>query len=345
MAMRAPVDTIPEVVQEIADNPTMWGRGMLTVIQGGLEWGAEAEVAGEAVGTAAAIGVAASGIGDVIAIVVIIVVLAVAILGEIIHRFFHRMAFNVGPWTVRVGAIADVAFGWSDPLVTWCAHTMQTLAVGVMHGFASAVNWAIQQPGNVAGTVSDALIYAQVRPVKAEVDHLWLWVNDINTWVGDIAHHVGVTPSAIMATPGNVLGQVAQLQRDVSNLGDYAKQIEGQVSTLSTEVGHLSAMVEHLLSVTGAVRAVNVGWQDMAHELTNVQAEVQRLVSVTYPAITDLEGKVRTLYPLGVLLAAGAVGLENLRKLEDNPCQCPQLGGIGGVWSTIMAAKHELKGD
>lgn len=343
--MRAPLDTVPEVVQEIADNPTAFGRGMLTVIRGGLEYGAE-EVAGEeAIGGLAALLIAASGIGDVVVVVVVVIVLAIAILGEIIHHFFTRLTFSVGPMTFRVGALADVAFGWSDNLTTWCAHTLQNAASGVFHGFIAATQWAIQQATHGGGTVTNALIGEAVQPVKTEVDHLWLWVNDINKWVGNIASHVGVAASVAIAEPGNVLGQLASTEQSLRNLWDYAGQIDGKLTGLSTEVGHLSTMVQTLLAQTGAVRAVNVGWQDMATELTNVQAEVQRLINVTYPQIQDLEGKVITLLPLGVLLAAGAEGIDNLRKLEDDPCQCPQLGGIGGVWATIMAAKHELKGD
>jgi uncharacterized protein YoxC len=311
----------------------------LGVIQGqaypGVETLAERDVAVEA-----ASALADFGIGWFC-----LIVLCVVVFFDFALRYLRQGLSNVPMVGGGLGYLTDFLLSVFDPITEFVISQLSDSLHFMLAGFVTAVQWAVLQGNKQPLDNLGALIQSHIYPVKHEVDHLWGWVNDINTWVNTLSHEVHGTQSAPKEGTVPLWDQIHAIQHDIAATNAQVENIHKQIADLYGSVHQLDDLFRNLNSHVHGVRAVDVGWQDVEQQIGNLQDEILTLTSGHTVQIGHNSAMLSALAPLGLLLAPGAAGLENLRKLEDDICQCPRLPGVQNELGLAMAVLHHLKGD
>jgi archaellum component FlaC len=208
----------------------------------------------------------------------------------------------------------------------------------LLHAIATLVQWGNAQNLKGAGRAIDKEILRFVEPVHHEVDHLWSWVSQINNWVNEIAHDIGGLSAGPAQNSIPTKDQIAAIQKALAVTNARVEQNQDDVAMLVHRVEQveddLGALANHL---TG-VRAINVNLPDIQNEVAKMLAELKAFEMGIQPRVAANTSTLGELAPLAVLALAGPRGIGNLRRLQDNPCQCPQLPNVGGILAEALAA-------
>lgn len=346
MAMPSPDELLYRGINEAArDSSRILPEGW-DLIQGSMRYAGEAAAAGEGAEAVDVAVAAASSLFDGTAILLLGLLAVILYLCYYLHVVIRNVAGRI-PLGIgsKLQAVVDMWFAWETPVGGWVAENMNHAAVGMMHGFAMAVQWALQRTRGIYPAVIDSTIENYTRPIVSDLAHLHVDFNHLWSWVNQLSHVVGHDAVSVANPGGAVVDQVHELQRQVAHVMDLQVQTSGQLAVLNGTLAAIEADFSLLSAHVVGVRAVNVGFQDLVTEVQTLQTEVHSLQTHTIATVDTHTGQINTLFPLGILLDAGAVGLRNLRKLEDNPCQCPRLPGVQNEIALAMSVLHHLKGD
>lgn len=111
-------------------------------------------------------------------------------------------------------------------------------------------------------------------------------------------------------------------------LRDELNHLAGTVGQLVASQQHQDQEIATLRSIVGGVRAVTVGAQDVITILDHLRTTIEAIQAQQGAELAHHTAELAQLAPLLSLLYLGERGLDNLRKLEQNPCQCPRLPGF-----------------
>lgn len=340
-----PSDVLYEAWQEGTRDVTAIPKGMLRLVDEAFMASGEEAAAGEGLAAIEAGGEAGAALASSGLILILVAVAALFILASWLHHLLHNALASIPFTGGKLAVPIDIAFYWVTPGMGFLADTLNQEASKALPSFVHLVGWCLQNIERHMPSPFNAVIESYVHPVKAEVDHLWSWVHDISVWVSDLSHSVHGNALIGSDPMGAIRDQVHQLQRDVATIQHIQTVQAGDIAAINGQLATLGAEQATLTEHTVGVRAASIGAADLLTVVSNLQASVHELQTVVLPTVTTHTGQINTLYPLGILLDAGALGLQNLRKLEDDPCQCPRLPGVINELGLAMSALHHLKGD
>lgn len=193
---------------------------------------------------------------------------------------------------------------------------------------------------------------------EAQVTYLQQEINNLKQAVGtmEIELQPNFTPTGAGTATGP-LPPTTTTNTQIIKVGvpqtvwDQIHHLEAQMSQRITSIDDLYARVDRLTNIstslqhefatlTGeihAVRAVSASWQDMQQQLEALGSLTIAFIDETAADLGKLTAVQTHMQPLGLLLEPGIRGLRNLRKLEDNICQCPKFGTIPNELGTALA--------
>jgi hypothetical protein len=246
-----------------------------------------------------------------------------------VHHNLRQVASHVPLAGNPLASLVDHLFLWKDVWRTNLIHD------GAYYGARAAVNQKtmvdtlLHTPSGPTGSSLDARIKQFVEPVHREADTLWAWLQYETERINHLAHQAGLPETPVKApTGGNVIPlneQVHSLQARVEAIEDTQNALAGRIRAFQAQVEALQDQFEALSTRIHGVRAVNVGFQDIENQIAALQRQLTHLEGQVQPQITANTQNIASVAPLAVLAVAGARGIDNLRRLEDNPCQCPKL--------------------
>jgi hypothetical protein len=104
--------------------------------------------------------------------------------------------------------------------------------------------------------------------------------------------------------------------------------------TIATQ---LQTQFHNLTGEIHAVRAVSTSWQDVELQVENLGSLTTQFIDEVSVELGHVVNVQKQMEPLSLLLEPGIPGLRNLRKLEDNICQCPKFANIPNELGTALA--------
>lgn len=170
----------------------------------------------------------------------------------------------------------------------------------------------------------------------ADINHLQDEINALAYALGQV--HTGTTTQVINnPVPQTIVNQLHAVESSVVQLRKDMTQAYRKIDQLVATDTSLNKQVQQLVASLHDIRHVAVGWQDVVTSLAGLAQQVTTLSNTVEPAIAQNTRTIAMLMPLTMLLAPGLPGLRNLRKLEDNMCQCPKVGNVGNELGTMLA--------
>ena len=288
-------------------------------------------------------------IASALVAVALFIVLALMTFGVMLLSFifaFLRLALSKVPLVGNgLKHLTDVTAFAVDPMITWIAGEADHALSNVLNGVVSLVHWAIRQPSNAVQDVSAAIVAAGVAPVKAEVDHLWAWVNHISNAVVTLQHELAAFPVTTAIGRVTIADQLHTAQNDIGRLWGAVSGIHTTLDQEAARINGLESNLDTLVRHVTGVRALNVGFQDIVSEISQLENAVKGLASDTLPRIDLNAQNIARLIPLAILADAGVEGIRNLRRLEDDICQCPRFPPGFNELGLAAALLHHVKGD
>ena len=192
---------------------------------------------------------------------------------------------------------------------------------------------------------------AEIQRINAEIRAANARINAL-----DLMLQPNVVPSPL-PIPGVTTNPLGTPQPTVIRVGvpqtvwDQIHYVEHKIVAHQTSITDLYSRTDRLTniatqiqtefrSLTGeihAVRAVSAGWQDIQQELENLGSLTTQFIDETSAELGKVVSVQTQMLPLTLLLEPGIKGLRNLRKLEDNICQCPKFANIPNELGTALA--------
>lgn len=240
-------------------------------------------------------------------------------------------------------AWARARFRFIDNLENRVLQYMEKLVAHMLHSFARCVLWVLGVNGILhSGTVVQPRANPKNTATEGEVQYLQREINKLQSQVGYLTTHLG-TAATTTVPSSTIPQQVHYLEHQVdlirSDLHAFSTGLNYALQTMTQLENRVSTLSQ---SYTG-IRHEVLGLQDMGAELDNVQRTLTSFQNATSRSLDTLTSHMTHVWPLTLLLQPGISGLRNLRKLEDNICQCPKFGGIPNELGTALAVMEYVE--
>lgn len=230
-----------------------------------------------------------------------------------------------------------------DSLEGWAADRLGGIAQAIVARNAKMMgSWFDYFIGNAGktGQVSDAVALkhqqSEITALQHEVQRLNSEFNKLNTEFNPSLGTVMVSPPATNV-PGPVPATVPQispaafntLQGRVNHILTVLPTIVHDINTIEANQKEFSydlniaiGEINSLYSALNGVRVTQWGVQDYLKNLDDSIKKLDYDYGQLAPKVENNTQHIHLLNPLGQLLYLGQPGLNNLKRLEDNPCQC-----------------------
>lgn len=229
------------------------------------------------------------------------------------------------------------SFRWLDPLesdvIAFTLEQVQHILAGyriiILLVLGIDITSLLGVTGQPAGKKPAYATVAQVNHLQAELDY--------------VRHHLGTVQyvttnkQVTVGVPANVWDQIHHLESQMSAVTAALNAIDARLDHVSSTNSSQQHQIDRLSQGLHDIRAVSVGWQDIAQELERLGTRLTTEYNNTQQQVRSVDRRYRPLLALGLLTQPGLAGIKNLRKLEDNMCQCPKLPGIGNEMGTALA--------
>lgn len=131
--------------------------------------------------------------------------------------------------------------------------------------------------------------------------------------------------------------EIHALQSDVHHLQTAMTHVYAELGNANARIGAVEHAFNNLSNELHGVRSVLAGWQDVEREIERSISTLTHEYNTVRNEQHNHTRQIAQLSPLALLLQPGIRGLRNLRKLEDNPCQCPRFMNIPNELGTALA--------
>lgn len=286
---------------------------------------------GVAAGATALAGVSAAsgGIVDLAGVAVIVLLLILALMLGWLEDGLAQLIPPSTPWIgSRWAALVHFMFSPVDQFRRAVARLLAQVMSVALVAFRDLVHWALFLAIPQPGTPLDTVINQWVEPVHHEVDTLWSWVQQIAGEVTNLRQQssgVGTGSPGGGGVPG---GRLDQLEQRVATIETTLTHVSQQLAQVVAQNAVEDREIATLRSIVYGVRAASVGAQDVFTQLDRLRTTIESVQAQQGTLLSHHTAQLTQLEPLLTLLYLGRRGLDNLRKLENNPCQCPRLPGF-----------------
>lgn len=166
-----------------------------------------------------------------------------------------------------------------------------------------------------------ATLQREVSGLQRQINHLQDEVTNLSRSV----HGANTQPVVNLRPLVDVLHGI---QNDVNTLYHNQTVLQGELARALGNIPQVQHELDQLRQRTASIHAVEVTITDLINNLERTQRDMSHTMARQGTAIQVNNAQLRRLSPLELLLQPGMRGLRNLRKLEDNPCQCKGVGGL-----------------
>jgi hypothetical protein len=228
-------------------------------------------------------------------------------------------------------------FGPLDALLNLLNSWATTLAKDTVHGWIDWLDWILPHTHTIeslraAGSTGSGA-GASAQMLAEIVGQLLYQQGEIAALQAAIA-----LPGAVpVAPPSTFPTQIHQMQAELQNLNQRVTALEGTASGHTTTLTQLGT---DLLAIQAELHGIRASTSTLPEIETGIQVQIaavnSQLVALQAESLVQTAA-IHDLSPLMLLVLAGAAGLENLRKLEDNICQCPHFPGIPNELGAALA--------
>lgn len=293
--------------------PTIVEAGAVTV-----------EVAGEATATI--------GLWPVV-LILLLVLCTLRVLENVIIYPFGLIPFAGG----RVQQAVRQTFRWLDGfenmIINYLVRTVEQLIQAVLTLFTFLLGITLPRVQPAPQTLpANHTGYA----TEAEIHFLQSEINVLKSAVGTI-QYVTLDKTVTVGVPQTVWDQIHHLEGQMHAVQTSIGDLYGRTDRLTNTVTSLEHQFQSLTGEIHAVRAVSAGWQDIEQQLATLGTLTTQLADETAAQMGTITAHQTQMLPLALLLEPGIKGLRNLRKLEDNICQCPKFANIPNELGTALA--------
>lgn len=328
--MRAPggfsagVTAVPDVLEEAS------------LVAAGAVAASEGSAAGLIVGALAEFVVSVGGWA------VIIIALLLVVFFRILEAVLYKIADGI---PLRMGSplhsFVHLVFTPLDNLELWVAERMADAVELTIHNLWTMLKAVFiygigaPQPGT---TTSSNHAIAQLQ---AEYNDLYRKYNYLEGQVHRL-QTVAPTTANVGTIPATLTERVRRLEELVVPMAHDVNVLHADYNTLAHNESVLNAHVNRLLTNLNAVRATQVNVQD---DLVNVDEKlkaVEHELGLITPMVDASARQLHLMHPLEQLLYLGQVGINNLKRLEDNPCQCARYRDVPSDQSEELAVYEFL---
>jgi uncharacterized protein YoxC len=146
-----------------------------------------------------------------------------------------------------------------------------------------------------------------------------------------------VTQVIKVGVPQTVWDQIHHLEAQAHSQQTSITDLYSRTDRLNNIATQLQSEFKSLTGEIHAVRAVSASWQDIEQQLENLGSLTTQFIDETAAELGHVTAVQTQMLPLTLLLEPGISGLRNLRKLEDNICQCPKFANIPNELGTALA--------
>lgn len=307
---------------DIADSP----EALQQAISGLLKEAAVQASAGESAGS---VDLAVSGAEGLSAFAGL-GVLAIVILGLLWFRLLERILVGMAkkiPWVGNNVLVPWIhATFWPfDAIENWVMAAAQKQARNAWWGIRSFLQYQLGISLQAQSAGKSPVTQAEIQHLNSRIDNTNARIDAINARLGKLEHSTVGLPAANPVNIKPLQETVKEQGWAIQKLFDNQTNLYGNDQTLLHNQRVLRADLVKLQGQLGGVRTVQTGWIDIVEQIQDLESKLDSRVAANTADIGTLNHRVTNLSPLTLLLQPGLRGLQNLRKLEDKPCQCPQM--------------------
>lgn len=355
-------DNVAEAAQRFLRSPGGIGSvpdGIGSIANAAVDL-AETEAAAElSTATIPLISAIAEALGISVGWVIFLGIIAVLALFRIVEVGLVKICDAI-PWGFGdpPKAVITAIFHPLDVAENWCIKQIidgatQLIALFVKAGELTFELFFGQQisTGKAPDSVTTAHMAADIATLKREYAQIINQIYQMNQELAVIP--LGFTASGPGAFPGTVAptpaitpsqAQFTVLTQRVSHLLNTLPAMVHDINVIqanqvqfSTDLNNLKNEIHGLEANLGSVRAIQFGVQDALNELTSTAQQLTYDYGQLAPEVQAHTNQLHSMHPLEQLLYLGQPGINNLKKLEENPCQCPAYPGLSGDMAGALA--------
>lgn len=318
------LDEVPAILEAI---------GQRVIVNAAL-----AETATDIVGASEVAGVVAAIVGSIGVLPIILILLGLVILAGFLDNILSTTVARI-PWVG--GALASFIHLSFDPirnLENWIGNKAGDIVNHLWTDLTHSIGYFAGQHAISNPVSSQVPSAAQVKVLQNEINTTNSHVAALNTSYEQLYRYVHNQPTS--ALPQGVLTlpeQLYKVEQDVQTLYSNQTNFYQELQSITHNLTSLRDDVQQLEKSVVGVRTVEVGFQDIVQHINDVLDQSRKLENDLDNRVDHNTRSIAELQPLNLLLEPGIAGLRNLRKLEDNICQCPKLSGIGNELGTALA--------
>lgn len=269
------------------------------------------------------------------------------------------------PWGQGAGPKSFIigVFHPLDSLEGWAADRLGSIAQAIIARNAKMMgSWFDYFIGNAGktGTVSDGVALkhqqSEITTLQHEVQRLNYEVkqlnNEFNPSLGTVV--VGTpgtnvpaplpasTPQISPAAFNTLQGRVAHILIVLPTIVHDINVINANQAEFAHDLNITIGELNSLYTALNGVRATQWGVQDYLKNLDDSVKKLDYDYGQLAPKVENNVQQLHLLHPLEQLLYLGQPGLNNLKRLEDDPCQCPSYSPFPSDQSEALAVLEYL---
>ena len=282
-----------------------------------------AVLAPDATVDAAAIGGSFAGMALIIVLgAALVIVMACNIVKRAMKGYIHGIPTFGGEG--KIDALIDLVFRpieWLHNKITdWMTSVYKNWAHDVVHFFQFMTLQAFPFLTGVPSSVQNT----NLKPLYQRLAYQEGQIQKLQDDVRKLQHQTGtanVTPSP---TSISLETRVKVLEHNYPQIYNNQVMLWNDLNKNASLEQDDARRIQKLESGLGQVRATQVTWPDVETALNNNVKPLEAEITRQGQQVTTNAQNIAHMSPLTLLLQPGMPGLRNLRKLEDDPCQCPQ---------------------
>lgn len=243
------------------------------------------------------------------------------------------------PWVGgTLARYVHLSLFWMEPVNSWITEKIDPIVAHLWNDLTNAIGYfadrhtALTPHHNHYPTTNDIKrLNEEINATDAKVDAVNQRLNNLDSYVHNQPNPTYVPNQSTLPEQLHILqGQIHVLYQNQSTMYADLQKVVADLTSLYQDVQTLSK------GLIGT-RAIEAGFTDFETRVDDAIKQLHDFESRIGPQVGQNTRSINELEPLSLLLQPGMRGLQNLRKLEDDPCQCPKFKGIGNDTGTELA--------
>lgn len=298
--------------------------------------------------------------GGWIAVIIILVILLLVITLRMIEYALRRVTGAIPGWLGgdKVSSIIGDIFSPIDSLENYVVDRLVDALTALMTALMTMLRFAIIYIMGDTSLITPASEMIHVKTLEVEYADLYRKYNYLAGQVAALSDLIdaqnylphpiptplppytpGTTTTTIVNTPipATLLERITRLETHQTQLVHNQNALHADYNTLAHNETVFNSKLTAIEAALGGVRATQYGVQSTMTEFHNLINGVQHELGQLAPEVDAAVRQLLLMQPLEQLLYLGARGINNLKKLEQDMCQCPRYQRVPSDDSEALA--------